>query len=107
MGFSLSGCGADAINVINGKTNAYINGSTLNDNGLHDVTLKAEGKSTIKVTVAAVSVVIGFGSKNSVGAAIGASISRNLIGWDDQGNANPLEVQSYITASTLSVTGNV
>ena len=50
---ALAGGGADSRNIILGKTNAYIVGSTLG-NTINDVTLLAEGKSEIEATVVAI-----------------------------------------------------
>src|SRR5688572_28002699 len=76
-GIAISGAGAGATNVILTSTDAYIEDSTILD--ADDVSVEATNASAIEATVAAVAAAVG-GGQTGVGAAIGVSLARNLVG---------------------------
>ena len=91
-GVGFSGAGADAINVILTKTNAYLKDSTVGTTATAsagDVWLEAKDESTIIAKIVAASAAVGVSAGASIGASIGVSIARNAIGWDLDGNGNP------------------
>jgi Ca2+-binding RTX toxin-like protein len=100
----VSGAGATATNIILTRTNAYISDSTLVSAG--GVTLAATDTSSITATVATASAALAGGAVG-VGVSIGASIARNLIGYDLLGIKIPAQVQAYIQNSTITATGNL
>jgi hypothetical protein len=97
-----SGGGADAINVILTKTNAYIANSDVSSAG--DVTLTALDTSNITATVAAVSAAGSIGLGSGV-LSIGASVAKNLIGYDLSDTRVPAEVQAYVQNSSIDAAG--
>jgi hypothetical protein len=80
-GVALSGGGAGAENVIYSTTNAYIDNSNLGTvANVGKVDLDAISTSEILAIVPTVSASVSYGSKAGVGAAIGVSVARNIIG---------------------------
>ena len=81
-GVALSGGGAGAENIIYSTTNAYIDNSNLGSasNAVGNVDLDAKSTSEILSIVPTVSTAVASGSKTGVGAAIGISLARNIIG---------------------------
>ena len=75
---ALSGAGAVAINIVLGKSNAYIESSDVRSAGA--VTITGTNTSTITATVAAVSVSVAGGGTAAVGVSIGLAIAINHIG---------------------------
>ncbi len=104
-GVSISGAGAEADNTILTKTNAYIKGSVVNSAGA--VSLTATNSASISATIAAVSVSASGGGTAGVGVSIGAAVATNLIGYDQNGNRIPAEVQAYIQNSSVNATGDL
>jgi hypothetical protein len=102
LGVAISGAGADATNVILTDTNAFVMDSKLSSDD--EVKLDADNSSTINATVvtASASAVVGAAG---VGASIGTSVARNLIGWDLDGNRVPTEVQAYVERSSIDAGG--
>ena len=92
-----SGGGALAFNSIEGKSNAFIDTSTVDASG--DVTIAATNSSVIDALIASAagSVSIGLGG-SSPAFAIGISVADNEIGADD-----PQEVLAYILNSDVTV----
>ncbi|KAF0119392.1 MAG: hypothetical protein FD149_77 [Rhodospirillaceae bacterium] len=78
-GVGVSGAGADAGNTILSGTRAFIEDSTVISGGAVD--LDAANTSTIEAVIAAASVAISGGGVAGVGASIGVSLARNIIGW--------------------------
>ncbi|MCA1683991.1 MAG: hypothetical protein LC708_02540, partial [Actinobacteria bacterium] len=112
IGAAFSGAGAEATNVILTQTTAHVTDSDLTTSGTGagagDVLLTAKDTSTIKATIAAVSAAVAVGYI-SVGASIGISVARNLIGWKPNGASDPTEqpseVRAYVEGSAISATG--
>ncbi|RUT07776.1 hypothetical protein DSM106972_020360 [Dulcicalothrix desertica PCC 7102] len=104
-GVAISGAGAASINTILTKTNAYIKDSAVNSAGA--VSLDARNTATISATVAAVSASVSGGGTAGVGVSIGAAVANNSIGYDNNGDRTPAEVQAYIQNSSLAVGGDL
>ena len=104
-GIALSGAGAETTNVILTWTNAYLEGSTIVSAG--DVTLYAGNTSKITAKIITGTLAAGIGGTAGVGASIGASLARNLIGWDTDGNYMPAQVQAYVKNSSIDAEGNL
>jgi len=104
-GVALSGGGSESTNIILTKTNAYILSTDLVSTG--DVTLDARNTADISAKVITGSVSVGVGGKAGVAASVGASLARNLIGWDADGNYMPAEVQAYLKNSSLGTAGDL
>ena len=100
----ISGAGADAKNVILGKTNAYIDDSLV-DSG-RDIVLDAHDTATIRAEVVALADAISVGAAAG-SIAIGASSATNLIGWTLAGISQPAQVQAYVTGSSLNAARDV
>ena len=77
-GVGVSGAGADATNVILGKTNAYVADSKLTS--AKGVNVTATSTATIDAIVGAFSAAVGAGVVGA-GVSIGISLARNMIGW--------------------------
>ncbi len=104
-GIALSGGGSESTNVILTKTNAYVLGTDLVSTG--DVVLDATNTSSITAKVITGSVAVGAGGTAGVGASIGASLARNMIGWDKDGNYMPAQVQAYLKNSSIATQGDL
>ena len=102
-GVALSGAGAVAINVVLGKSNAYIESSDVRSAGA--VTITGTNTSTITATVAAVSVSVAGGGTAAVGVSIGLAIAINHIGSKLDGTSTPMEVKAYVKDSSVSAAG--
>ena len=102
---SLSGGGAGAGNYIQTKTNAYVNNSTLTKIG--KVNLNASNNSSIDATVVAISGSISVGSSTGVGASIGAAVANNFIGYKENSERNPSQVQAYVKNSSVKASGDL
>ncbi|WP_117236182.1 LEPR-XLL domain-containing protein [Vibrio maerlii] len=100
-GFAVSGAGANSINSISGDTMAYISDADVKD--ANSVAVTAENISDITAQVAAVSVAGGGGSGGGVGVSIGAAVSENEIGTEN----DRLTVASYIEDSSVTTTGGL
>jgi Ca2+-binding RTX toxin-like protein len=98
-GAAISGAGADANNIVRGKTSTYIQSSSLAEVGAVD--LSAQNISKITATVAAVSVSGAGGAGGGVGVSIGAAVSHNDIGT----STDRLSVLSYINNSSINASG--
>ena len=102
---SLSGGGAGAGNYIQTKTNAYVNNSNLTKIG--KVNLNASNNSSIDATVVAISGSISVGSSTGVGASIGAAVANNFIGYKENSERNPSQVQAYVKNSSVKASGDL
>lgn len=102
---SLSGGGAGAGNYIQTKTNAYVNNSTLTKIG--KANLNANNTSNIDATVVAISGSISVGSSTGVGASIGAAVANNFIGYKENSDRNPSQVQAYVKNSSVKASGDL
>jgi hypothetical protein len=60
------------------------------------VTVAASNRSNIDATVKAIAVSGGVGTGMTPAVAIGFSLARNLIGWREFGDKDPLEVRAYV-----------
>jgi hypothetical protein len=98
-GVAVSGAGAFAQNVINTKTNAYIQNSTLDATG--EVKLEAVSDASISAIVGSVSAAVGVGGKAGVGVSIGAAIAFNNIGSDQTDGNYTSQVLAYVDQSKI------
>ena len=106
VGVAVSGAGAGATNIILTKTNAYVADSKLTTTGgaTGTVAIAAEDSSAINAIVATTSASVGIGAVG-VGVSLGASVARNLIGYNLLDVRTPAQVQAYITHSTVTASG--
>ncbi|MFB3078361.1 MAG: hypothetical protein ACE1Y4_10175, partial [Lysobacterales bacterium] len=104
-GVAFSGAGAFAQNVILSKTNTSIRNSNIIS--ANDVLLTSTSTQAISSAVVAASVAIGVGAKAGVGVAIGASVARNLIGYEWDFSSSPVEVRAYVEDSSINATGEL
>ena len=74
-----------------------------------DVTLSAVDTSAITAVIGSVSSGIGIGGVAGVGVAIGASVARNYIGYDEDGNGveGSARVQAYLEDAELCSEGSL
>ena len=102
LGAGIAGAGAVATNAILTKTNAAISDSAITSAA--GVDLDATGTAGIRARIltAAVGVGVGFAG---VGASIGVSIARNLIGSTPSGVVSRAEVQATIARSSVTAGG--
>ena len=107
-GFSaaLSGGGADAYNMINNRIAAGVSDSTVTTSAGGDVVLTALDSSLIDARVFALSAAVS-GGQNAVSFAIGASLSRNFVGYDRDGRPQTADVRAIVARSTLDVAGDL
>jgi hypothetical protein len=119
-GVAVSGGGAMAFNTILGKNNAFIADSvvdvTAGSQHHGDVTVSTTDSSTIEAVVGAAAVSVSVGVKSSPAIALGFSVARNLVGWDDvaassmyTNNSKPSVLQTGDTVKIVDgpLTGNV
>ncbi|MEE8308571.1 MAG: hypothetical protein V3R81_14985, partial [Gammaproteobacteria bacterium] len=104
-GVAVSGAGAFAQNVILSKTNTSIRNSKIIS--ADDVLLTSTSTQAISSVVVAASVAVGGGGKAGVGVSIGASISRNLIGYEWDWSSAPAEVRAYVEDSSINAQGEL
>ncbi len=103
---AFSGGGATAVNLIAGHTIAQIANTSVTD-GTVDATngsigITASNSATIAATIAAISASLAVSvSDRSAGVAIGVSIARNLIGWEEWGGASPIAVKAQAVNTSL------
>jgi hypothetical protein len=99
-GKAFSGGGATAVNLIFGKANAFLEDSTVEARGASDgqgeVVLEASNESSIVATVKALSVAVAASTGFTPAVAIGFALARNLIGWREHGDADPVQVKAYV-----------
>ena len=93
---SISGAGAESTNVIHGNVKAHIENSPIDMGG--NLALVAINDSGISATVVAVS---------GGAASIGAAVSRNLIGYDIDGNKDAVDVLAYVEDAPIHIGGNL
>ncbi len=125
-GTAVSGGGAVAINMIAGRTNATIERSRVTAPGLLQpisvtpplcgIELSTVYDAVIDATVRALAVAVAVsGSGTTPAVAIGISVARNLIGWQQFGNptafdnshtSEPVEVKARAIDSTLEAIGS-
>ena len=106
FGGGVAGAGGTAQNIIQTKTNAYVDNSTVA--GATDVSLDASNLASIASTIVAASPRIGVGGTVGVGASIGAAVAKNFMGFDRDGDAvvdaaglQGSQVRSYIDDSPV------
>ena len=99
----ISGAGADATNDILGKDNAYASDSKLTSKA--DITFTTEDKSTIDAIIVAAAISVAVSGNTGVGASIGAAVAENFIGYDQDGNYLPLQVEAYAMNTSIQATG--
>ncbi|MBT7080528.1 MAG: hypothetical protein HN929_03515, partial [Chloroflexi bacterium] len=104
-GVAVSGAGAFSQNVILSKTSTSIRNSVITSG--EDVLLSSKSNQTINSVVVAASVAVGGGGKAGVGVAIGASIARNLIGYDWNWSRTPSDVRAYVEDSSINAQGDL
>jgi hypothetical protein len=105
FGGAVSGAGAVATNVIASETSALIDSSNVEQAGL--IQLDAYDTSNIVATVVAASVAIGGGGVVGAGISIGASVARNLIGYDQDGRKKNAGVWARVLDSSLDASGDL
>ena len=93
-----------AQNVILTTTNAYIEDSAVTSS-FGKVDISAASTSVINATVVAASVAVAGGGKAGVGASIGISVARNLIGYDTDYSSSPAEVRALVKDSSVHALG--
>ncbi|MGB8168696.1 MAG: hypothetical protein WCF18_14460, partial [Chthoniobacteraceae bacterium] len=99
VGVAVSGAGANAENIINGNTQAYVSNSTLSSG--RDVKITATDNSTIDARIVSVALAAA-GGVFAGSAAIGSSTAQNLIGYSTDGNTvQASQVRAYITGSQV------
>ena len=100
VGLSFSGAGASAVNTILTDTLAFAAESHLQSAG--DVTLLAANDSEIQSLIATASAAVSGGLVGA-GASIGASVAKNHIGFDEDGNAveDSARVHAFLRDSSL------
>ncbi|MCY7332058.1 MAG: hypothetical protein LH649_05235 [Pseudanabaena sp. CAN_BIN31] len=103
---AISGAGAGAGNLISSKNNAFINSSDLTSR-LGNVRLSSQNTSTINAVILAISGSVSIGGSSGKGAAIGAAVALNSIGYKENGDRTPSEVQTYIKNSSLNASGDL
>ncbi len=102
---ALSGGGAEAINSIVTKSNAYAKDSSfLSRNNL---AITSDNTASIEAKILAASASVGGGGSNAGAASIGASRARNLIGFKLDGTESAAESQAYILNSTVEAAQDV
>ena len=108
-GVAISGAGAAALNVILGKDNAYVSGSSLTSNGAVSITTvdmpSNPSVNEIDVTIVAASLAVGVGGLGGGALSIGASVAHNYIGFNANGSAASRQVEAYVQNSSISATG--
>src|SRR5207247_516265 len=92
-------------NTILGKTNAHATHSELDAFG--DVSFAAQDTSKIDATIVSVSVAVGVGVFGGLGIAIGAGVSRNLIGYRPDGTSDPVEVMADTVDTGITAGGGL
>ena len=91
--------GADASNVILGRTSAYVADSHLTSAG--DVRIEATNHATINAVVGAFSAALGAGFVGA-GISIGIALAHNTIGWKSTTNNPTTTYNSDQTGATLT-----
>jgi hypothetical protein len=104
-GISFSGAGANSLNRILSRTNAFINNSTVVSTG--NVNIQSSSSSKIDAKVIAASAALGASGGAGVGVSIGVSIAENLIGWTTSTTESPVEVRAYVSDSGIDSTGDL
>ena len=103
-GVAVSGGGAESTNIILSSTEATVEDSNLGsqEDKVGDVALSAESTSTIDAEVGAVAGSVSFGGTTGVGVALGASMARNLVGYDlDEYGLGSEKVESGVQAKLI------
>ena len=101
VALGVAGAGADALNVINTTTAAYIAASIVDSVGVVSLSATTPAGLTITANVLAASAAIAGGG-GAIGAAIGVALAQNLIGFNSDGSAANAEVIAYIDDSTVT-----
>jgi len=107
-GMAFSGAGAVAVNRLSGSTDALMSFTSVK--ATEDVKLTAESQSKISATVASLSAAIAAGSSTGVGASIGISVARNLIGKEGfglSGDAAIGTIRALIEDSQITTDGKI
>ena len=104
-GIAISGAGAESTNVILNQTTAHIDASKIASAA--SVVLTAADTSAILAQVVAASASVAVGGTAGIGASIGASRSRNLIGRRLDGTLQQAQVQAYVSNSSITAGGDL
>ncbi len=113
---AFSGGGASAVNTIlsNGADNtlsgtrATVSGSNLTTSNGGAVLLSATNTSGITAKVKALSVSVGAAASGfTPTAAIGVSIARNFIGWDEYNGQDSTFIQAVVKNSSIDAAGRI
>ncbi len=105
---AFAGGGATAVNLIRGRTNATVTASSLVAGPTAGLTVAASNSSEIHALIAAIAVAVSAAVSGSTpGVAIGFSLARNLIGWEEYGGVSPVEVKARAIGSHLGAGGAV
>ena len=102
--FAIAGAGVNALNVILGKTKAYVDQSDVSATG--DVSITADDEATIEAHVLAFAAAVTIGGVAGA-VSIGVAIANNYIGFTSSGSAQAAEVQAYVTNSSLNAGGSL
>src|SRR4029077_14073709 len=94
------------------KTNAFIQNSNIvtqgtgTGPGTGNVALDAENQSSIIATVVGASATLA-GGLVGVGISVGAANDHNFIGYDQNGNETPAQVQAFVLNSSINASGDL
>ncbi|MDX5318956.1 MAG: hypothetical protein LPK38_06370, partial [Actinomycetes bacterium] len=103
---AFSGGGAVALNLIAGTTNATVTSARLV--AVTTLSITTGYSARIDALVAALSVAVGGAATGTTpGIAIGVSVARNLIGWEEFGGVDPILVKARAISSDLEATGDI
>ena len=104
---SLSGAGAEAVNVILGSTKAFIVDSVLDASGRTNLTATTED-AHLDATVWGAAVSLAAGGGAGAGISIGSAMARNYVGFQEDGETPaPLEVEAYVKNSSITTSGDL
>ena len=102
---AFSGGGATAVNSVKGRANATISSSRATATGSDPaghIVVTALMNASIAATVKALAVAVAVSPDTTPAIAIGLSIARNFIGWNEHGGADPLQVKATTLNTRLS-----
>ena len=104
---SLSGAGAEAVNVILGSTTAYITDSVLDVSGDTLLTATTDG-AVLDATVWGAAVSLAAGGGAGGGVSIGSAMARNYVGMTEDGETSSIfAVQAYVRNSSIITAGDL
>jgi hypothetical protein len=99
---AISGAGAVALNSVMGSTDAIVRQGSITAQG--DVLVSADNSTIISSRIVALSAAIAGGGANAIGASIGVSVARNLIGQEGFGAVGE---QAIATTRALLIDSDV